>query len=65
MAQQPPVGQGPLFIEDSLSHSVTGTTLGRTPQTSDQTNTMTSTWQHTTLTRDRNPCPRRDSNSQS
>jgi hypothetical protein len=30
--------------------------------TSDQPVAETSTWQHTTLTRDRHPCPRRDSN---
>jgi hypothetical protein len=33
--------------------------------TSDQPVTETSTWQHTTLTRNRYPCPRRESNSQS
>ena len=31
---------------------------------SDQPDAQTSTWQHTTLTRDRHPCPRRDSNPQ-
>ena len=33
--------------------------------TSDQPVAETSTWQHTTLTTDRHPCPRRDSNTQS
>ena len=33
--------------------------------TSDQPDTVTSTWQHTTLKTDRHPCPRRDCNSQS
>ena len=33
--------------------------------TSDQLVAETSAWQHTTLTRDKHPCPRRDSNPQS
>jgi hypothetical protein len=33
--------------------------------TRDQPVAETSTWQHTTLTRDRHPCPRQDSNPQS
>ena len=33
--------------------------------TGDQPNAETSTWQHTTLTTDSYPCPRRDSNPQS
>jgi len=33
--------------------------------TSDQSVAETSTWQHTTLTTDKHPCPRWDSNSQS
>jgi hypothetical protein len=32
--------------------------------TSDQPDPQTSTWQHTTLTRDKHPCHRRDSNPQ-
>jgi len=32
---------------------------------SDQSDTATSTWQHTTLTRDEHLCPQRDSNPQS
>ena len=35
------------------------------PWTNDQPDTETSTGQETTLTRDRHPCPRRDSNPQS
>jgi len=31
MVQQPPVGQGLLIVEDSLSHSIRNTTIGRTP----------------------------------
>ena len=59
MAQQPPVGQSLLIIEDSWSHSV------GLLWTSDQPEEETSTWRHTTLTRDRRPCHRRDSNPQS
>jgi len=33
--------------------------------TSDQSVAETSTWQHTTLTTDKHPCPRWDSNPQS
>jgi len=36
--------------------------LGRTPLEKWSADTETSTWQHTTLTRDRHLCPRRDSN---
>jgi len=32
--------------------------------TSDQPEAETSTWQHTTLTTDKHPCPLRDSNQQ-
>jgi hypothetical protein len=45
-------------------------TLRHTPQsvgllwTRDRPNPGTSTWQHRTLTRDRHPCPRKDSNPQ-
>ena len=49
----------------SLTHTHTPTTFGRTPLDSDQPNAETSTWQHTTLRRDRHPCPRQDSNPQS
>jgi len=63
MAQQPPVGQNLLIIEASRS-------LSDTPQsarflwTIEQPDAETFTWQHTTLTRDTLPHPRRDSNPQ-
>jgi len=40
-------------------------TLGKFLCTSDRPGAVTNTWQHTTLTRDRHRCPRRDSNPQS
>jgi len=52
--KNPPVGQGLLTIEDSRSHSDTPH-LVRFLWTSDQPDAETSTWQHTTLTRDRHP----------
>jgi hypothetical protein len=64
MAQQPPVGQGLLTVEASRSHSGTPHSVGLL-WTSDQPHAETPTWQHTALTRDRHPCPRRDSNPQS
>jgi len=51
-----PVGQGLLVIEDSRSHSDTPQSVGLL-WTSDQFIAETSTWQHTTLTTDRHPCP--------
>jgi hypothetical protein len=51
-----PVGQGLLIVEDSWSHSDTPHSVGLL-WTSDQTDVETSTWQHTTLTTDRHPCP--------
>ena len=63
--RKPPlVGQGLLSIETSRSHSDAPHSVGLL-WTSDQPVAETSTWQHTTLTRDRHPCPRRDSNSHS
>ena len=56
MAQRPPVGQGFLIIEASRSHSGTPHSVGLL-WTSDQLVAETSTWQHTTLTTDRHPCP--------
>ena len=47
LAQQPPVGQGPLIVEDSRSHSDTQQSVGLL-WTSDQPDALTSTWQHTT-----------------
>jgi hypothetical protein len=46
-------------IEASRSRSFLHRTLSRTPPTE------WSSWQYTTLTRDRHPCPRRDWNPQS
>jgi len=63
MTQQPPVGQSLLTVEDSRSHSDTPDSLGLL-WTSDHSDAETYTWQHTTLTRDRPPCPRRDLNPQ-
>jgi hypothetical protein len=66
MAGQPLGGQGRLN-----SRGFTITHFLDTPQsvgllwTRDQLIAETSTGQHTTLTRDRHPCPRRDSNPQS
>ena len=56
MTQEPPVGQGLLIIEDSRSHSDTPHSVGFL-WTSDQPDSETSTWQHTTLTRHRCPLP--------
>jgi hypothetical protein len=65
MARQPLGGLGLLIIEVSWSHtSDTPHSVGLL-WTSDQPVAETSTWQLTTLTRDRHPCPRRDSNPQS
>jgi hypothetical protein len=50
MAQQPPLGQGLLIIEDSRSHSNTPQRVGLLWM-SDQLLAETSTWQHTTLNR--------------
>jgi hypothetical protein len=62
--EQPLVGQGHCIIEASRSHSDTRHSVGFLWM-SDQADTETCTWQHTTLTRDRHPCHRRDSNTQS
>jgi hypothetical protein len=64
MAQPPPVDQGFLIIKDSWSPSDTPHSVGLL-WASDQPGTETSTWRHTTLSRDRHPCSRRDSNPQS
>jgi len=53
-----------LINKASRSHSDTPHTVGLLC-TSDQPDAETSTWQHTTLTRDRHSCPRWDSNPQS
>jgi hypothetical protein len=64
MAQQSLVGQGPLFIEASQSHSDTSHSAGLLWM-SDQPVAKTSSLQNTTLIRDRRLCPRRDSKPQS
>jgi len=64
MAQHPVVDQSLLIIEASRSHSDTLHSFGLL-WTRDQPEAQTSTWQHTTLTRDRQQCRRRDSNPQS
>jgi hypothetical protein len=66
-AQQPNLGLGRLTVEVSKSHSDTHTHTQPVGLlwTSDKPDTETSTWQHTTLTRDRHPCLRWDSNLQS
>jgi hypothetical protein len=63
MVQQSLVDRGLLLggFTITLRHA----TLGRALWTSDQSNPETSTWQHTTLTQDRHPCPLQDSNPQS
>jgi hypothetical protein len=60
----PQWGQGLVIIEASRSHSDTPHSVWLL-WTSDQPDAETATWQHTTLTRDRHPCPRRCSNPQS
>jgi len=54
-AQQSLVGQDPLIIEASRSHSDTPHSVGLL-WTSDQPNAETCIWQHTKLTIDRHPC---------
>jgi hypothetical protein len=53
-----------LTIDASRSYSGTPHTI-LLLWTSDQPDTENSTWQYTTLTTDRHPCPRRDSNPKS
>jgi hypothetical protein len=62
MTRQPLEGYGLLIVEASRSHSDTSHWVG-IPWASDQPHAETCTWQHTTLTTDRHPCPLRDSNS--
>jgi len=52
-----------VIINDTHTH--TQTTLGRTPLDDDQPESETSTWQHTTLKRDRHPYSQRYSYPQS
>jgi hypothetical protein len=64
IAHQPQLGQCLLIMEGSLSHLDTSHSVGLL-RMSDRPDAETSTWQYTTLTRDRLPCLRRDSNPQS
>jgi hypothetical protein len=64
LAQQPLVEQDPsLSWFHNHIHLDTPHSVGLL-WTSDQPDAETSTWKHTTLSRDRHPCPRRDSNQQ-
>jgi len=63
-ARQLLVGQDLLSIEASPSHSDTPQPVGF-HRKNDRRDAETSTWQHTTITRDRLPWLRQDSNSQS
>jgi hypothetical protein len=64
MAHQPQVGQGLPIIVALRSHSDTRHWVGLL-WTSDQSDAETCIRQHTILTRDRHPCPQRDSKPQS
>jgi hypothetical protein len=63
IVQQPLVGLGVIIIESSRSHSDTLHPVGLL-WTNYQSDEQTSTLPHRTLTRDRQPFPRRDSNTQ-
>jgi hypothetical protein len=56
IARQPLVGQGPLTIEASRSHSAIHTTLGRTSLDELPAYRRDHNWQHPTLTKDRHSC---------
>jgi hypothetical protein len=60
-----PSGSGPPHYWSFSTHSVRNITFVEIPWTREHHVAGTSTWQHTTLTRDRLASPRRDSNSQS
>ena len=62
VVQQPLMGQDLLIIGALQSHSDTPHSVGLL-WTSAQYVADTSTSEHTTLTRDRHPCPQRDSNT--
>jgi len=62
--RQSPLGHGLLIHEVSRSQNEAIQSVGLL-WTSDQLVTETSTWQHTTLTTDRHPCPRWNSKPQS
>jgi len=61
MAEQPPVGQDLLIIEVKRSHSDTPRSVGLLQTVTSPSQRF---WQHTTPTKDRSPCPRRDLNTQ-
>jgi len=63
MAQQPLQGQVLFIVQISRSHSDAPHSV-RLLWTSDQPIADTSTCKHTTITRDRHPCSRRNSNPQ-
>jgi hypothetical protein len=62
--KQSPVGQGLLIVKASRSHTDTPHSVGLL-WTSDRLDAEPSTWQHTTLRRDRHLFCRRNSNSES
>jgi hypothetical protein len=64
LAQETLMGQGFLIIEAARLHSDTPHSV-ELLWTSDQPGAETSTWQQSTITRDRQQCPPRDSNPQS
>jgi hypothetical protein len=64
LARQPLVGLGLLVVKALRSQSDTPHSVGLL-WTSDQPDSETSTWQHTSLTRDRHSCQRQYSNPQS
>jgi len=64
MARQPSKPRRPPTVQVLRSHSDTPHSVGLLC-TTDQSDPETATWQQTTLTRDRHPCPRRVSNPQS
>jgi hypothetical protein len=64
LVQQPNAGQRRLICGVFTSFTMSQQSVGL-PCTRDQPVAETSTWQHTTLNRDRHPCPRRNTNPRS
>jgi hypothetical protein len=64
MSQQPLLRQGLLNVEAPRSHSDISHSLGSSGRQFGP-DVETSTWQYTTIKRDRQPCLRRDSNAKS
>ena len=62
LGQQPKVCQGCLILEVPRPHKLTPPSVGLL-WTSDRLIAEACIWQHTTRTRNRHTCPRRDSNS--